>query len=231
MKARYLVAAAAAALALGSAADAAIFVSVIVDGVELNPTFSATAVDAGSGVYNSTLPFTNATSTVAVSLQATGKGSSILAAPDPQFITQALTVDASGSHTVRIRLSQTGLTSAATVFAVASQINALTGTATSSAAAYVGANTAFAETTAIGSALTCATGVTNCQTGTMIAAAAHPATFSETVEYNLAITDGRVQLNTQIAAAPEPATWGLMVLGFGAVGAALRTSRRKVVFA
>ena len=31
--------------------------------------------------------------------------------------------------------------------------------------------------------------------------------------------------------APEPATWGLMVLGFGAVGGALRTSRRKVVFA
>ncbi len=33
------------------------------------------------------------------------------------------------------------------------------------------------------------------------------------------------------AAVPEPATWGLMVLGFGAIGGALRTSRRKVVFA
>ena len=32
-------------------------------------------------------------------------------------------------------------------------------------------------------------------------------------------------------AVPEPATWGLMVLGFGAIGGALRTSRRKVVFA
>lgn len=37
--------------------------------------------------------------------------------------------------------------------------------------------------------------------------------------------------NFSVAAVPEPATWGLMVLGFGAIGGALRTSRRKVVFA
>ena len=33
------------------------------------------------------------------------------------------------------------------------------------------------------------------------------------------------------AAVPEVATWAMMVLGFGAVGAALRTNRRKVSFA
>ena len=33
------------------------------------------------------------------------------------------------------------------------------------------------------------------------------------------------------AAVPEPATWGLMILGFGAIGGAMRVQRRKVVFA
>jgi len=32
-------------------------------------------------------------------------------------------------------------------------------------------------------------------------------------------------------AVPEPATWGVMLLGFGAIGASLRTSRRKAVAA
>ena len=30
---------------------------------------------------------------------------------------------------------------------------------------------------------------------------------------------------------PEPATWGLMLLGFGGAGAALRASRRRMAFA
>lgn len=34
--------------------------------------------------------------------------------------------------------------------------------------------------------------------------------------------------NFTTAAVPEPATWGLMILGFGAAGAALRRSRRAV---
>lgn len=32
-------------------------------------------------------------------------------------------------------------------------------------------------------------------------------------------------------AVPEPATWGLMILGFGAIGGAMRVQRRKVLFA
>ena len=34
--------------------------------------------------------------------------------------------------------------------------------------------------------------------------------------------------NISITAVPEPTTWGLMILGFGAAGAALRTSRRRM---
>jgi hypothetical protein len=38
--------------------------------------------------------------------------------------------------------------------------------------------------------------------------------------------------NVSLAAAvPEPASWALMILGFGAAGAALRTGRRRVAFA
>jgi hypothetical protein len=34
--------------------------------------------------------------------------------------------------------------------------------------------------------------------------------------------------NISLTAVPEPATWGLMILGFGAAGAAVRTSRRRM---
>lgn len=36
---------------------------------------------------------------------------------------------------------------------------------------------------------------------------------------------------TGVAAVPEPASWALMLLGFGAVGAGLRVKRRRVSFA
>lgn len=47
--------------------------------------------------------------------------------------------------------------------------------------------------------------------------------------------NGDLQLLTsgqlEIAAVPEPATWALMIIGFGMIGGALRTRRRTVVYA
>jgi hypothetical protein len=42
----------------------------------------------------------------------------------------------------------------------------------------------------------------------------------QTFDYRVTITD--------LSAVPEPATWGMMILGFGLVGAAMRMRRRKV---
>ena len=37
--------------------------------------------------------------------------------------------------------------------------------------------------------------------------------------------------NVSISAVPEPATWAMMIMGFGGVGAAVRASRRKQALA
>ena len=39
---------------------------------------------------------------------------------------------------------------------------------------------------------------------------------------------GEILVTGDVGAAPEPATWSLMILGIGGMGAALRTRRRKV---
>lgn len=39
--------------------------------------------------------------------------------------------------------------------------------------------------------------------------------------------EGPILDNISITAVPEPATWGLMIMGFGAIGCAVRSSRRR----
>lgn len=41
---------------------------------------------------------------------------------------------------------------------------------------------------------------------------------------------GQLQILTTAAAVPEPATWGMMILGFGMLGAAMRRRRTQVSF-
>ncbi|MBS0478803.1 MAG: PEPxxWA-CTERM sorting domain-containing protein [Proteobacteria bacterium] len=53
--------------------------------------------------------------------------------------------------------------------------------------------------------------------------------WSETVKYSLNFTGGNgsnFNGTANLTAVPEPATWGLMLLGFGAMGGMLRTRRR-----
>jgi hypothetical protein len=55
--------------------------------------------------------------------------------------------------------------------------------------------------------------------------------WSETVKYSLNFTGGNgsnFNGTANLTAVPEPATWGLMLLGFGAMGGMLRTRNRKV---
>ena len=47
-----------------------------------------------------------------------------------------------------------------------------------------------------------------------------------------AVLTGRVMLqeSSPISAVPEPATWAMMIIGFGAVGSMVRTTRRRNAF-
>ena len=63
--------------------------------------------------------------------------------------------------------------------------------------------------------------------------AAHSLTFS-TTGGNLFFTEngpsdqqGNILDNVSLTAVPEPATWAMMLVGFGGLGAAMRTTRRK----
>jgi hypothetical protein len=56
--------------------------------------------------------------------------------------------------------------------------------------------------------------------------------YALTTEFHiLSHNDGSVLSTTAIAAVPEPATWGLMLVGFGGAGALLRNRRRAVALA
>ena len=54
--------------------------------------------------------------------------------------------------------------------------------------------------------------------------------FSVTQRYTITATGSGQQLSTiNLAAVPEPGVWALMLLGFGGVGAMLRTNRRRAL--
>jgi hypothetical protein len=58
------------------------------------------------------------------------------------------------------------------------------------------------------------------------------ANFAVTEQYHIMATgSGTANSTIDIASVPEPATWGLMILGFGGIGAMVRNRRRQTVFA
>jgi hypothetical protein len=66
--------------------------------------------------------------------------------------------------------------------------------------------------------------------GTAISGAtvASGATYSVTEQFHIVSNGvGNAQSTLDITAVPEPATWGMMILGFGGIGAMVRNSRRR----
>jgi hypothetical protein len=63
----------------------------------------------------------------------------------------------------------------------------------------------------------------------VIGAAANPAApFALTEQYHIVASSSGTALSTiNVASVPEPATWGLMLVGFGGLGAMLRSNRRR----
>jgi PEP-CTERM motif len=75
-------------------------------------------------------------------------------------------------------------------------------------------------------------GGNNCAPPTINAFVSGLTTFSETEQFVITFAGATgVQAGSQISAVPEPATWGMMLLGFAGLAFAFRQSRRKVSFA
>jgi hypothetical protein len=67
----------------------------------------------------------------------------------------------------------------------------------------------------------------------VIGAASNPvASFALTEQYHIVASgSGTANSTIDVSSVPEPATWGLMILGFGGIGAMVRNRRRQAVFA
>lgn len=149
---------------------------------------------------------------------------------DPNFQSNTLDVSASGftaARTLRVLISQTGLSSTATNFASTFTLNSLIGNVTSSVITdYLGTN-AFDETTPIGSATF---GSTVSSAGPQTTTVAHATPFSETVEFDFnfgisaAVSTASASAAITGTAVPEPTTASL--LAFTAVAGTLGRRRR-----
>lgn len=228
MKKVLLAAVAAAAVLGGSAANAAITVSATDNGNDV------TLTTAGGALGN--LSFTNDPLGLnallgGVIISGSAQGFPLLAQPTFNENTMSLSAyNLSTAHTIVITLTQTGLTSPTSVFDTSNTINGLIGNVTSASAVSSINSTQISSLSTFGSG--------NSFANEQVASANHGQTYSETTVYTIlfgANPNARsgATLSTQIGAGavPEAATWAMMLVGFGAVGGALRTSRRKVSFA
>jgi len=69
-------------------------------------------------------------------------------------------------------------------------------------------------------------------TSVQVASPAVDGTYSITELYHItAVGAGNAQSTIDVSGVPEPATWGLMILGFGGIGAMVRNRRRQAAFA
>jgi hypothetical protein len=84
----------------------------------------------------------------------------------------------------------------------------------------------------IGTATCTPAGGINCAPPLQLKAVAGLTTFSETEQFVITFSGAAgITAGSQISAVPEPATWGMMLLGFAGLAFAFRQSRRKVSFA
>ena len=79
----------------------------------------------------------------------------------------------------------------------------------------------------------CAVSNANPNLGRAIIGSARGANLDELTFAQVVNGSQDLTFSATISAVPEPATWGMMILGFGMLGAAMRTRRRgvKVSFA
>jgi hypothetical protein len=216
----------AAALAYGAAANAATISLQVFDGAAL----IGSVANVGGG--SATVAGNDAVFTFSVTSQG------VPVVPNPDFGTITIDASAAAGGTLTILATQQGLTgfpsgTLASSFASNFLINAANVTSVVMSNWIDPANGAFALTTLLATATCTPAGGNNCAPPTILHAVAGLTTFSETEKFVITFTGaGGVEANSQIAVAvPEPATWGMMLLGFAGLAFAFRQSRRKVSFA
>lgn len=150
----------------------------------------------------------------------------------PELTSQTITAqfDGAKTDTISLYVVQTGntsfvggLTSTFTSQALlggASSVTMSTYYDTTNAVSYGGTQLATATFNTLG---------TSAQ-GSPVLALTGP--FSTTIRYDLTFNSaGSFNDTAQITAVPEPATWGMMILGFGLMGGVLRRRKTSVAFA
>ena len=206
-------AASVATIALAPSASATICIGVAVNGGAITNV----ACDGGTGSVNYN------TTTGGFYFNVNGTGSPLLTAP--QLLTQSINILNQGGTNalVDIYVTQSNLSTVVPGLLSSFTSNLVQGLNAQITSYYSASNALFGGTqlqTAGFTGLGTFAGANTITVG-------NP--WSETVRYSLNFTGGAGSTfngTAQLSAVPEPATWGLMLLGFGAMGGMLRTRRR-----
>ena len=206
-------AASAAAIAVATPASAAIFIGVSVNGGPITQV----ATDGGSGSVN----YNTTTGGYFYNIGATG--SPIL--NQPQLLTQSINVQSTGGvpAVIDVYITQTDLNALNGGLLSTFTSNTIQGVAAQLTSYYSASNAMWGGTQLQTAGFT-STGVMSGGNNVNVGN-----NWSETVRYTLNFTGGNgsnFNGTVNLTAVPEPATWGMMLLGFGALGAMLRTRRR-----
>jgi len=204
-----------AAIALAPSASATICIGVAVNGGAITNV----GCDGGTGSVN----YNTTTGGYFYNVGATGNP--LLAMGT--LLTQSINIQSQGGSNalIDVYVTQQGITSPTTGLLstlTSNTVSGLTATLTS----YYSAANALWGGTQLQNVVFAGPGVGG---GGNAIAVAGP--WSETVKYSLNFTGGNgsnFNGTANLTAVPEPATWGLMLLGFGAMGGMLRTRNRKV---
>jgi len=207
-----------AALTMAPAANAGIFIGVSTNG---GATITQVASDGGTGSANYNT--TNGIGGLFYNVGATGYP----LLTQPNLLTQAVSILTPTARiaagTISIYITETDLASFNALLTSVFTSNTLSG-ATATISSYVSNANALWTGALLQNADFAGPGTfaqANLVNGT--------GPFSATVRYDITF-DGPAGSNfngtANLSAVPEPATWGMMLLGFGAMGGLLRTRRR-----
>ena len=209
------------AIAAASPANAAI---IFAFGVNGGATTTLTGTTTGS-----ITSFNGGANNYSINLSATG------AAGLPDLRTVALTVadnGQSGAGTINLYVTKTDVNPFTSGLLSTFNSNTLTGSA-----ADVRISSFYSTAEALFGGTLLQTNLFNglgTFSGANAIVASGPAgSWSETVRYDIRFTGGEGTFNgtANLAAVPEPATWGMMIMGFGLMGGVLRRRSTKVAFA
>jgi hypothetical protein len=154
--------------------------------------------------------------------------------PQPTLQTNGIGVSSSSAGTLTIYVTQQDLTAVSPYFTSSFTSNSFTGSAQS-----VGESTYISSANELFGGVLLASASFN-GIGTVVSTntiGPLAGLFSETTRYVISVGDGSASVNNTInltAAAtplPEPATWAMMICGFGAIGTAMRRRRTSARFA